>query len=42
MSVATIGLDLAKCVFELHGVDAAGHTVLRRRLGRTDQLPFFA
>jgi transposase len=42
MSVVTIGLDLAKSVFQVHGVDAAAHTVLRRRLGRTDLLPFFA
>jgi transposase len=42
MSVVTIGLDLAKSVFQVHGVDAAGHTVLRRRLGRADLLPFFA
>jgi hypothetical protein len=42
MSVVTIGLDLAKSVFQVHGVDAAGQTVLRRRLGRTDLLPFFA
>ena len=30
MSVVTIGLDLAKSVFQVHGVDAAAHTVLRR------------
>ena len=42
MSVVTIGLDLAKSVFQVHGVDAAAHTVLRRRLGRADLLPFFA
>ncbi len=42
MSVVTIGLDIAKSVFQVHGVEAAGDTVLRRRLGRTDLLPFFA
>jgi hypothetical protein len=42
MSVVTIGLDLAKSGFQVHGVDAGAHTVLRRRLGRTDLLPFFA
>jgi len=42
MSVVTIGLDIAKSVFQVHGVDAAAHTVLRRRLGRPDLLPFFA
>lgn len=42
MSVVTIGLDLAKSVFQVHGVDAAGHTVLRRRLARGELVAFFA
>ena len=42
MSVVSIGLDLAKSVFQVHGVDAAGHTVLRRRLARGDLVAFFA
>jgi transposase len=42
MSVVTIGLDLAKSIFQVHGVDAAAHHVLRCRLGSTDLLPFFA
>lgn len=29
MPVAAIGLDLAKSVFQVHGVDDTGHTVLR-------------
>lgn len=29
--VVTIGLDLAKSVFQIHGVDAAGEVVVRRR-----------
>lgn len=36
----TVGIDLAKTVFHLHGVDAQGHTVLRERLTRT-KLPAF-
>ena len=32
--VTTIGLDLAKHVFQVHGVDAEGATVLRKRLRR--------
>ena len=32
--VSTIGLDLAKNVFQVHGVDAAGETVVRRVLRR--------
>ena len=42
MSVVSIGLDLAKSVFQVHGVDAAGHTVLRRRLARGELVAFFA
>jgi transposase len=37
-NVATLGIDLAKNVFQLHGVDAHGKAVLRRKVMR-DQLP---
>jgi transposase len=40
--VTTIGLDLAKHVFQVHGVDASGVTVLRRRLQRGQVVAFFA
>ncbi len=40
--VITIGLDLAKNVFQLHGVDASGEIVIRRQLRRARVLPFFA
>jgi transposase len=39
--VTTIGLDLAKNVFQVHGVDASGETVIRRQLRRRQVLPFF-
>lgn len=39
--VSTIGVDLAKSVFQLHGVDAAGEIVLRRQLRRGQMLEFF-
>lgn len=39
--VAVIGLDIAKSVFQLHGVDAAGTTVMQKRLTRSRLLPFF-
>ncbi len=39
--VTTIGLDLAKNVFQVHGVDASGATVIRRQLKRSQVLPFF-
>ena len=34
MEITTIGLDLAKQVFQVHGVDASGEVVVRRRLRR--------
>jgi transposase len=42
MNVTRIGIDLAKHVFQLHGVDDRGHTVLRRRVSRTQPRPFIA
>lgn len=41
MTVTTIGLDLAKNVFQLHGVDAEGRTVLQKRLRRNSVLAIF-
>ena len=41
MNVTRIGLDLAKSVFQVHGVDLAGATVVRRRLARSQLLGFF-
>ena len=40
--ITTIGLDLAKNVFQVHAVDAAGSVVLRKRLRRSQVLTFFA
>src|SRR6476661_4140295 len=40
-SVTTIGLDIAKSVFQVHGVDAHGKVVVRRQLKRRYVLPFF-
>jgi transposase len=42
MAVEVVGLDLAKNVFQVHGVDAAGRVVLRRRLRRNEVVAFFA
>ena len=39
---STIGLDLAKQVFQVHGADATGAVVFRKRLRRTGVLQFFA
>ena len=37
-TVTTIGLDIAKSVFQVHGVDAAGQVVVRRQLKRDAQI----
>ena len=42
MEVSTIGLDLAKNVFAVHGVSKDGRVVLKRELRRAQVLPFFA
>ena len=41
MEIITVGLDLAKRVFQVHGVDAAGGVVVRKALRRAQVLPFF-
>ena len=40
--VITIGLDIAKSVFQVHGVDAAGEVVIRRQIRRAQLLAFFS
>jgi transposase len=40
-TITTIGLDIAKSVFQVHGVDAAGQVVIRRQLKRRHVLMFF-
>ena len=42
MEITTIGLDLAKNFFQIHGVDAAGVVIVRRALRRSQMLPFFS
>lgn len=39
--VVTVGLDIAKSVFQVHGVDAEGRVVVQRRLTRAKLIPFF-
>jgi transposase len=41
MQVSTLGLDLAKRVFQVHGVDAAGTTVINKPLRRSQLIAFF-
>ena len=40
--VSTIGVDIAKSVFQIHGVDADGTVVIRKRVSRAKVLEFFA
>jgi transposase len=40
-AVTTIGLDIAKSVLQVHGVDAAGQVLIRRQLKRRAVLAFF-
>jgi transposase len=42
MQVTTLGIDLAKNVIQVHGVDAKGHVVLRKRFSRAKVLSFLA
>ncbi|SIR53664.1 transposase [Aromatoleum tolulyticum] len=42
MNVTTVGIDLAKNVFSVHGVGRDGKALLRRSVGRADLLPMFA
>ena len=41
MQVTTIGLDIAKHVFQIHGIDAAEKVIVRKRLRRGQVLAFF-
>jgi transposase len=42
MQITPVGLDLAKHIFQVHAVDAAGKVAARKRLRRGEVLPFFA
>lgn len=42
MQAITFGIDLAKNVFQIHGVDAAGHCVVKKQLKRDQVAPYFA
>lgn len=41
MQITTIGLDLAKNVFQVHGIDSTGQVRVRKSLRRSQMLPFF-
>jgi len=42
VEISTIGLDIAKSVFQVHGVDGSGSVVVRRQLRRGEVLKFFS
>ena len=42
MKITTIGIDLAKEVFQIHGVDSCGKVLLRKQLRRNEMAKFFA
>jgi transposase len=42
MKIETIGLDIAKQIFQAHGVDRTGKVLLRKRLRRAEVSSFFA
>ena len=41
MNITTVGIDLAKSVFQVHGVDKDGKTVIQKRMRRSKVLEFF-
>src|SRR5215210_4027644 len=41
MSITMIGLDIAKSVFQLHGIDASGKVQLKHKLQRSELVQFF-
>jgi len=41
-TIMTIGIDLAKEVFQNHGIDERGKAILRKQLRRAQMAPFFA
>lgn len=42
MDITTVGLDLAKSIFQVHAIDDEGKAVVRKALRRSQLLPFFA
>lgn len=40
--ISTVGIDIAKSVFQVHAIDSSGNVVVRRQLQRQQMLKFFA
>ena len=41
MKITTVGIDLAKNVFQVHGIDQHGNVMLKKQLKRAQMAPFF-
>ena len=41
MTITTIGIDLAKSVFQIHGADRSGNVVLKKQLRRSQVVAYF-
>ena len=41
MHITTVGVDLAKSVFQVHGVDKRGKSIVQKRLKRSQVLEYF-
>ena len=41
MNITRIGLDTAKSIFQVHGVDETGKAIVKRKLQRSEMFPFF-
>ena len=41
MNITTIGIDISKEVFQIHGVDTQGKALLKKQIRRNDMLKFF-
>lgn len=41
MKLTTVGIDLAKSVFQIHGVDERGKVILKKQLKRSQMMAFF-
>ena len=42
MNVSTVGLDLAKNVFQVHAIDESGEVIVAKALRRRQMMPFFS
>ena len=41
MDITTIGIDLAKSVFQLHGIDSSGKVLIKKQIKRAQMAEYF-